>query len=72
MVDFRGRRIGTCCKECTEKYEACHDHCEKYLSAKEEWLEYKRQIKEAKKPTEYDQHKFNSIKAMERRRHYGR
>lgn len=70
--DFHGKSIGGCCRECTERYEACHDHCEKYQKAIEEWKEHKRRIKEALKPNEYDEHKFSSIKAMERRRKYGR
>lgn len=64
--------ISGCCRGCTERYEACHDYCEKYLTAQKNWNEYKRKVKEAKKPTEYDEHKFESIRAMERRRRNAR
>lgn len=70
--DFHGRSIGGCCKDCSERHEACHDTCEKYLKASEEWQEHKRMVREALKPSEYDEHKFNSIKAMKRRRKYER
>ena len=26
-----------CCKDCTERHELCHSHCEKYKSEKAEW-----------------------------------
>lgn len=45
--------IGGCCYECQEKFEACHDVCEKYIAARAEWEEQKRQIKEAR-----DKYKF--------------
>ena len=64
--------ISGCCKDCTERYEACHDYCEKYLDASRNWKEYRQKIREAKKPTEYDEHKFESIRTMERRRRNAR
>ena len=66
--DFRGKRIGGCCKECTERYEACHDSCEKYQNARREWEEYKDMVKRGKKPTEYDEYMFVSIREMKKRR----
>lgn len=66
--DFRGNRIGGCCKECTERYEACHDSCDKYQAALKEWKEYKDKVYEAKKLSEYDQYRLKSIDNMRRRR----
>ena len=36
--------MNTCCKECTERYTACHDTCKKYLTAKKEWDERRKKI----------------------------
>ena len=57
-----GRRILNTCKDCPDRHEACHDHCEKYLDARAEWIEYKDKIYQAKEPTEHDKYKFQSIK----------
>lgn len=39
-------RIGiTCCKDCTERYDYCHAHCEKYKSEKAEWEKTKAEIR---------------------------
>lgn len=36
------------CHGCTERYPACHDHCEKYIQAKQDWENQKELIKENK------------------------
>lgn len=36
------------CKGCADRYPACHDHCEAYQQALDEWKNHKRQIKRAK------------------------
>ena len=41
-------KIFQCCRDCNEKFEACHDVCATYLKAQEEWRELQRTIKEAK------------------------
>lgn len=68
MNDFRGARIGSCCKDCTDRYPACHDSCERYKEALKEWTEYKRKVKEALNPSEADKYKFQSVEAMRKRR----
>lgn len=42
-------RLGECCRDCTERFEACHDVCTTYLKAHAEWEEHKAMIREAKK-----------------------
>lgn len=37
-----------CCKDCKERYLACHDKCEKYLKQKEEYKKYKKEYDEQK------------------------
>jgi len=54
-------RILNTCKDCKERHEACHDHCERYQDARAEWNEYKEMISQAKAPSEYDKHKFQSV-----------
>jgi hypothetical protein len=39
----------TCCKDCKERYLGCHDKCEVYIHAKEEYEERKRAYGEYKK-----------------------
>ena len=29
------------CKECTERYPGCHDHCQRFLALKQEYDSYK-------------------------------
>ena len=68
MNNFRGARIGGCCKDCTDRYPACHDSCESYREALEEWTEYKQKVKDALSPSEADKYKFQSIETMRKRR----
>lgn len=42
-------QIGGCCKDCQERFPACHDVCVTYLKAKAEWQERQELIREAKK-----------------------
>ena len=63
------RTISGCCKECEDRYLGCHDHCDKYKAAKEDWEQYK----ESKKATAYEDYKFKAvIKGMIRRSKYGK
>ena len=66
--NFKGSRIGACCRDCQDRYPACHDKCEKYKEAYTEWIAYKEKIKEARKPSEADKYKFQSIDRMRKRR----
>ena len=54
----RNSITGTC-KDCKERHEACHDHCEKYLQARDEWNSYKEMISQAKAPSEHDLYKMS-------------
>ena len=68
MSELRGARIGGCCKDCADRYPACHDSCETYQDALREWKEYKNKVKDALSPSEADKYKFQSVKAMRKRR----
>ena len=61
-------RIGACCKDCSDRHLACHDHCEKYKAAVKEWNEFKDIVRQNKKPSEHDLYRMESIKAMRKRR----
>ena len=37
-----------CCKDCKERYPACHDKCERYIKEKEAYEKYKREITKRK------------------------
>lgn len=65
---FYGSTIGGCCRDCQDRYPACHDYCERYQDARSEWIDHKRKVKEALRPDEYDQRKFQSIEEMRKRR----
>lgn len=41
--------IDSVCKDCEERYPACHDHCEKYLTAKSKFEKNKAIVHKAKK-----------------------
>ncbi len=62
------KRIDQTCIDCKERYEACHDHCEKYQEAVKKWKAYKDMVYRGKNPTEHDMYKFESIRAMKKRR----
>lgn len=48
MGTYKESTIGGCCKDCKERFPACHDVCATYLQAKAEWEEHKAIIQEAK------------------------
>lgn len=61
------KRAITCCKDCTERHEACHDHCEKYQADLADWLEKKKFVKHAKRlHREYDDFKINAVSKYKR------
>lgn len=49
--------IDSVCKDCEERYPACHDHCEKYLTAKSEFEKSREIVRKAKK-TDRDFQKY--------------
>lgn len=63
--DFKGNKSGiasTCCRDCTERFPACHDVCATYLAAKAEYQEKQAQIREAKdKERIYDKYHYNQV-----------
>lgn len=61
--------ISGCCRDCQERYPACHDTCEKYLSAKESWETKKQKIKESKKDPYWD-YRAECIEREKRRGKY--
>ena len=63
------RSIGGCCRDCSDRYPGCHDHCEKYQAAKEDWEAFK----ESQKATAYEDYKFKAvIKEKIRRSKHGK
>ena len=59
MIKYRS--INTC-KDCPDRYPACHDKCEKYQDALAEWIEQKRTIRHEKHlHLEYDKFKINAM-----------
>ena len=68
----REKRIGSCCKDCKERYPACHDTCDKYKEALDEWTAYKRMVKAAKEDV-YEDYTIKSIvKYLDRRAKNGK
>lgn len=59
--------ISQCCRECTDRYPACHDYCEKYQEASEKWKSFKKQVKD-EKFDEYFAYKVDKIKKEEKKR----
>ena len=64
---FNEKRIGTCCRDCDERYPACHDSCEKYQTAVEEWQAYKTMIKAAKTDV-YEDYSIKAAVKLKNRR----
>ena len=59
---INGKEVGSCCRECNEKFTACHDVCEKFQKAQQEWEERKAQIEEAKKRDKpYDDYHYKQV-----------
>lgn len=63
----REKRIGTCCRDCGERHPACHDHCEKYRAALDEWNNYKSMIKATKEDV-YEDYTIKAIVKYKDRR----
>lgn len=66
---LRLSRIGAVCRDCAERSEGCHGRCEKYITAKDAWIEEKRKINEVKhKDREYNSHHYKRVaKSMKAR-----
>jgi len=55
------KTVGTC-RDCQERYTACHDTCEKYIKAKEEYEAKKSMIKSLKEENNiYTNYKYKKI-----------
>lgn len=67
--NFYQSGLGDICKDCQERYLACHDSCEKYTKARAEWVEKKQMITDAKRKTRlYDKYRVEqSIKGRKRK-----
>lgn len=61
--------IGTC-KDCKERYPACHDHCERYLTAKKEIIERKMAYRKAV-DGEYQLMQMRDKKKIKKMKKYG-
>lgn len=59
--------IGGVCKDCNERYPACHDYCERYFEAQEKWRALNEKIR-AIKHDEYEMHKCEVIRKQRRRK----
>lgn len=59
-----------CCKDCTRRYAACHDTCERYRQEQREYQEEKEALyKEAHKGDQYDEFRAEQMrKAYKHRR----
>lgn len=61
------RSVVGSCKDCEDRYPACHDTCEKYQKAKEESEERKQRILKAKRENQvFTEYKVTKI-ARERK-----
>lgn len=60
--------ITPCCKDCQDRYPACHDHCSNYKNEKAVYLQKKADIKKEK-----DKYKLSiSIIQQKERKLYGK
>ena len=48
MAWDKGSNLGSCCQDCQDRYEACHDSCPTYLEARKAWQEKQTMIREYK------------------------
>lgn len=64
-MEYRGpqfRAIKSTCKGCEERYPGCHDHCESYQDAREEWSQRQKDIRKNKRLyKEFDHYKVEEI-----------
>lgn len=60
-------KIGFFCKNCTDRYLGCHDHCEKYQNQVKERNEHREQIAKAKAvDVDYQSFKVERIRATKK------
>ena len=63
----KASKVGACCKDCTEKFEACHDVCADYLKAKNEWETERERIRAIKdKERIWDDYHFRAVKKTQK------
>ena len=66
-MGFRNNAISGCCKNCKERFPACHDVCAQYLQAKAEWEEQKAAIREAREENRFwDNYHYIQVTRMKR------
>ena len=53
-----------CCLDCTNRHEACHDHCDKYLEARAKYKERR----EKEKHWKYDEYYLCKADAARRKK----
>jgi len=59
--------IGGCCRDCKERFPACHDVCATYLAAKAEHDEKKAKIREAKtKQKDIDGYHYDQVAKLKK------
>lgn len=62
MGSWKSSPVGNCCHGCTDRYPACHDHCEKYLEARDKWIKEKKAIYESSESDRiFDRYHFRRI-----------
>jgi hypothetical protein len=64
-----GGKVGRYCRDCKDRYPACHDTCEKYLEAKKEHEEYVQTVLENRnREKELYLHKLNTMRREDRKK----
>jgi len=55
------------CKLCKERYEACHDTCEKYQTELKAWKDEQEKVRKGrKKYSEYEQYHKTTVTRMKK------
>ena len=67
MTNLRNSAIRGCCKDCEDRFPACHDVCATYLKAKAEYEKQKEIINEARQK-QRDYNKFHIERVIKTKR----
>ena len=64
-MEYQGQKyksIKSTCRGCPHRVPGCHDHCEDYLEAQEDWIEFRRKAKTNKRLfKQYDEYRINAF-----------
>ena len=61
----KGRQILSTCKDCTDRFLGCHDKCDKYKQAKEQWLEHTAKVRtEKQKLNAVTKYQIDAVRRM--------